>query len=157
VRSVITNGEAFYVPIPKCATNSLRLTFPDWRSTNEYRSEWDHLPGFALVRNPVDRWFSAAAEISKGHLPALSWDKLMNRARNGVFEVDAHTLPQSLYLEHYPNIDLVRLENAAVYIQNEYGRLLAWERRRDWEPVLDVIPLIEEYYADDLEIYARAS
>ena len=143
-----------YVPIPKCGTNSLRATFPEWRA-EDHRNGID-IAGFAIVRNPVDRWFSGIAEATFHHDPDRDYDTMLDAARNaGRFEWDNHTRPQSEFLHGF-DVELVKLEHATDYISERFGRRLAWERFRHWVPAHDLVPQILEYYAADVELYERA-
>lgn len=143
-----------YVPIPKCATNSLRATFPEWRS-EDHKTGVD-IAGFAIVRHPVDRWHSGIAEATFHHDPDRDYDTMLDVARNEHrFQWDNHTRPQADFLRAF-DVELVKLEHAADYVLDRFGRQLAWERRREWEPAPDLIPAILEYYAEDLALYESA-
>lgn len=143
-----------YVPIPKCGTNSLRATFPEWRA--EDRKEGFNVPGFALVRNPVDRWFSGIAEATFHHDPDRDYDTMLDTARNtGKMVWDNHTRPQAEFLHDF-DVELVKLDNASEYVQERFGRRFRWERFRHWVPAHDLVPQILEYYAADVKLYERA-
>lgn len=142
-----------YVPIPKCATNSLRATFPEWRATDDYEGG-AHL--FALIRDPVDRWFSGIAEATFHYDPDRDYDTMLDVARTeGRFVWDQHTQPQASFVNGY-DVELVALDYAADYIQGRFGRRLRWERCRGWSPAPDLVPAIREFYAEDVALYEEA-
>lgn len=146
--------DCMYVPIPKCGTNSLRATFPEWRA--EDHKQGVDIAGFALVRNPVDRWFSGIAEATHHYDPDRDYDSMLDAARDeGRFVWDNHTRPQSEFLHHF-DVELVKLENAGAYILERFGRRLRWERSRRWEPAPDLYDKIRDFYAADVELYERA-
>lgn len=143
-----------YVPIPKVATNSLRLTFPKWRA-EDHKNGID-IPGFALIRDPVARWFSGIKEATFHGDKDREWDLMLGKARSeGTFVWDNHTRPQSEFLNGF-DVELVKLDNAGPYLFKRFGRKLEWERMRFWQPAPDLIPLIREFYADDVELYEKA-
>ncbi len=146
--------DCMYVPIPKVATNSLRATFPEWRA-EDHKNGID-IPGFALVRDPVDRWFSGIAEATFHHDPDRDYDTMLQIARDeGKFVWDNHTRPQSEFLTEF-DVELVKLDYAETYIQERFGRQLRWERSRRWEAAEDLIPAIRRFYSADVELYESA-
>lgn len=157
--AVMTDGAAMYVPIPKVASTSLRKTFPDWRATDEWPPGGCPLPGFILIRDPVDRWFSGVFQT--GTYPHPTYDELLDEARStGRLEWDNHTKPQAAFVRGYvdrPDVDLVKLEHAAAYVSYRFGRRLAWKRAQPWEPAAaDLVPAVLEHYRRDVELYERA-
>lgn len=146
--------DCLYVPIPKNGTNSLRATFPDWRAEDHKRGI--DIDGFALIRHPINRWFSGIAEATFHHDPDRDYDTMLDIARrDGRFVWDNHTRPQTQFLHDF-DVELVKLENASDYVFKRFGRKLAWERSRRWEPAPDLYPSIREFYADDFDLYERA-
>lgn len=156
--AVQTDGAHMYVPVPKVATTSLRKTFPDWRATDEWPPGGCPLPGFILVRDPVERWFSGVFET--GTYPHPTYDELLDEAREtGRMEWDNHTKPQASFVRGYDtreDVDLVRLESATDYVSERFGRRLAWKRAQPWEPATDLIPAIRRHYYRDVELYEAA-
>jgi hypothetical protein len=170
-RTLWTDGHKrrYYIPIPKVGTNSLRTTFPDWKQGRATEG----MEGFALIRNPVDRWFSGIneylhnntnpfnQEFLDGHLAPdvtkpQAWDYMMKLAlEEGKFEWDDHTKNQAHYVYGY-NAELVKFENAAAYIQETFNRTFPWKRQRDWSPVPVLTPFIVEHYAEDMALYEAA-
>lgn len=159
---------SFYIPIPKCGSNSLRETFPDWHPA-QYQ---EGMKGFALVRNPIERWFSGIKEflnnnpnpfsqeyldrhMNPGVPEADAWEYMMELARGGQFEWDDHTKPQLHFVRGY-ELDLVKLEHGADYIRRHFSRDLAWARSRSWLAEYDLFPAIKEYYAEDWDLYESA-
>lgn len=144
------------MPIPKCGTNSLRVTFPEWAAEDHRSGEWT-VPGFAIIRDPVERWFSGIAEATLHHDPDREYDLMLEVARNeGRFQWDNHTRPQSEFVRMFPDVELVKLDNAAAYILERFGRRLRWERSRKWEPAPDLYDAVREHYAEDVVLYERA-
>jgi len=152
--AVQTDGHDFYIPIPKCGTSSLRHCFPDWRADDHF--EGDPANGWAVIRHPVDRWFSAMAETARE--PERPYDMLLDETRaTGRFQFDNHSAPQSNYVRAFPNVELVRLENAAGYVWERYGRRMTWKNAKTWDVADDLVPAIEEHYRRDLELWNRAT
>lgn len=158
-----TNDHWAYIPIPKCASTSMRALVkepPDggiwWRQTDEWKIHPCPLPAFVVVRNPVERFFSGVLEhaITKG----IGYDWLLEKIRTEEYPVlDAHTQPQSDYvLSTYPKLELVALENLGRFVEETFGWQVGHERKRNWVKKRDMIPWIQEWYREDMELWARA-
>lgn len=89
IRYPWSNGEAVYLPIPKCATTSMRgwCVQGGWEKITTGTPD---LPAFAFIRHPVDRWFSGVSEYA-----------VHNTVEPGRMVYDQHTRPQIEYLRDY--------------------------------------------------------
>lgn len=153
--SVVINPERtwFYIPIPKVGTTSLRKTFTPWRATDDYAKIQPPMPGFALIRNPVDRWFSGVHEYSvNSKIPV---EELLETARRGSLVFDNHTRPQVEYVVH--DVQLIKLDHASEWIKETFGVEMAWKRRRKWEYQEDLIQPVLELYSADMALWDNAS
>ena len=151
--AVQTDGHDFYVPIPKCASSSLRHCFPDWRGVDKFEGDPDN--GWVVVRHPVERWFSAMAETAKE--PERPFELLLDEVRaTGKLVYDAHSAPQWNYVKAFPDIDIVRIESVNGYVRERYGRRLTWKNAKTWDVADDLVPLVEDFYARDLEVWQQA-
>lgn len=149
----------FYIPIPKNGTNSLRATLYEWQS-EDLRQGRPDIPGWVFIRNPVDRWFSGLKEATFHHGYGRTWEEMIRQAYEGRFVWDNHTRPQAEIIAHAGGVDgveLVKFDRASQFIQERYGREFAWERHRFWdrEPALE--PAIINFYAEDVELYEKAT
>lgn len=139
-----------YIHIPKCASTSLKDTL-----------RWEYSPtpvtgrGFAVVRNPVDRWFSGVRQFVVRN--GGDYDELLDRveaSRSLVF--DEHTWRQTDFLEPFDEVELVRVESAAAFVEDRFGVSLPVKNEGDWRRRESLVPLIEEFYAGDAELYEVA-
>ena len=146
----------FYVPIPKNGTSSLRATLYEWRA-EDTRLGIPDLPGWVFIRHPVERWFSGLKEATFHHGYGRNWDDMVAAAYDGKFVWDNHTRPQVQFVAPFTNLELIKFERASEFVLERYGREFAWERHRFWDRVDDLVPLVAEYYAEDMELYDRAA
>ena len=97
IRYPWTNGSVVYLPIPKCGTTSMFswIKPAGW----EKRTTLPDLPAFAIVRDPVDRWFSGVNEYAVNQ--RKDYQGLLDEARAGRMVFDQHTRPQAAFLDDY--------------------------------------------------------
>lgn len=144
-----TNGRIAWVPVFKNASTSIKQAVIEagWSQTTSTYEDT-----FAVVRHPVDRWWSG---IHQYHLNnQIPHSELFEEAQGGKFVFDQHTKPQD---EQIPDGSIL----VAMDDLHEYCRLLDLElphlraRSRSVESP-DLVPSITDYYATDFELYAQA-
>jgi hypothetical protein len=109
--------------------------------------------GFAVVRHPVDRWYSGVHQYVRNN--RLDAESVFEEARRGRFEFDVHTWPQVRFLVNDPQ--LVALENAVVFLEG-LGVVMGHLRNQRVEygtPAEFAGPVLD-YYAEDLGLYEFA-
>lgn len=98
------NHDYAYINIPKNASSWMSGTFPDALSTTYYQIKNPDIKFIVVLREPLDRWVSAAAQSLTGFLDDDIEDALTDLCKKIV--IDDHTVPQSCYIE---NVDHDRI------------------------------------------------
>lgn len=154
-----TNGEFIYVPIPKNASSAHNgmLKTHGWERIF-FHSEITMRPAYVVVRHPVDRWYSGASQYERrGKGQGIEWMiEQVKEGRNPVW--DEHTFRQSDFvLSSLHEVVLVKLENATKWCKDNLDLELPHVRGRVYKPWdVDLNPILEEFYADDLKLYEEA-
>jgi hypothetical protein len=120
-----------------------------WQRVTDRTPEGHH---FMIVRNPVDRWFSGVNEYVVNN--RLDRDDVIRQAYAGRMVFDQHTVPQMGYL---PNVEceIIPLETATERVA-QFGLVLSRMRHREYGIEPNLVPFIEDYYAEDMELYDAA-
>ena len=154
-----TDGESIYIPINKNGSTSHQAMFQvaGWGPVDLLT--FTQLPAYVVVRDPVARWFSGVAQVAyQSGFDDFSY--LLDEVREGRSPVFGEfTNPQIDYLPPtVPNRTLVRLEDAAEYVLKRWGLVLPHKNLRGprrHDP--DLVPMLEDFYADDLALYRGAA
>jgi hypothetical protein len=150
VGSCYVSGSDVYVHIPKCASTSLKDTL-----------RWEYSPrpvagrAFAVVRDPVDRWFSGVRQFVVRN--GGDYDDLLDQVEAGRSPVfDEHTWRQTDFLEPFDGVELVRVESVSGFVEDRFGVVLPVKNESEWRRRESLVPLIEEFYVGDAELYEAA-
>lgn len=148
----LTNGEWVYIPIPKNASSSIKEVL-GWKE-NDFHTFTCHTPAFAVIRNPVDRWFSGINQYAVRYDDA-NYGRILANVKEGGYPVyDEHTMRQTDYLlSTFRYLDLVRFENVNEYMAEKFDVELPRANVREWQPDPDLVPIIKDFYADDVALY----
>lgn len=153
----LTNGEWVYVPIPKNANTAHRQALSDWETTT-WHYETHGLRSWAVIRHPVDRYFSGVAQYA--FRTKSDPEHLLDGVEAGGWPVlDEHTARQTDYLlSTLPDTVLVPLGAAGRWLETQFRRTLQQVNVRRAKPSRPrMVPFLEEFYADDLALYEEAS
>ncbi len=154
-----TNGQIIYVPIPKNASSAHNGMFKGegWQRIF-FHSEITRTPAYVVVRHPVDRWYSGAAQYTlRGKGKDL--DGMIEEVKEGGNPVyDEHTFRQSDFIiSSLHNVILVKMENAIQWCLDNLGLSLPLVRGRVSKPDdPDLNPILRSFYAEDLDLYDEA-
>jgi hypothetical protein len=145
-----TNRRSVYLPIPKNASTTVRQAL-GWRQTTEWVNRPCPLPGFVVVRDPIDRYFSGVAEYAKRS--NQDYDRLLDRVEAGGWPVfDEHTMRQSDFILSTYNLEHVRMENLGSFLLGRFGLEVDVTYQGDWIRRASLIPMIRDFYADDFRL-----
>ena len=127
-----------------------------WRWT-KLETDQPQLTAYIVIRDPIARWFSGLDQYAHTHddYPYL---RILNEVREGRSPIFAElTKPQVRFFPPtVANRTLVRLEDSAEYVARRWGLVLPVKNRLPRGPRLfapDLVPMLEDFYADDLAIY----
>lgn len=156
-----TNGHYIYVPIPKNASsahNGMLQGREGWDRIF-FHSELTTTPAYVVVRDPVDRWYSGAAQYERRGKHPIGIEGMIEEVKNGGYPVyDEHTFRQSDFIiSSLQNVILVKLENATKWVKENLGYTLEkthGRRQKRSDPILD--PILEDFYAEDMALYIDA-
>ena len=141
-------GQVVWIPIPKNASTAHRNLFKanGW-SHIQYADHLIEQEAYVVIRHPVQRWFSGVRQALKGGM--------VETVLEGGWPVfDQHTMRQTDYLlSTVPNRTYIRLEDAGRYVKDRWNLDLPVENRST--PPIDerVVPILEDFYRADLELY----
>jgi hypothetical protein len=130
-----------------------RLLLEDgWTGVNVWKHAYTQ-PGFAVIRHPVDRWFSGVKQYVY-QTKHTDYETCLQTVLDGGWPVfDQHTIPQRDYLLSTVRFtELVRLDDLTEYMLR-YGLELPQRPPSVWEADDRLIPLLTDFYADDIELY----
>lgn len=145
-----TDRRKVYVPIPKNASTTIRQAL-GWRHTIEWTNAPCPLPGFVVVRDPYDRYFSGVAEYAKRS--GRDYDYLLDLVEAGGWPVfDEHTMRQSDFILSTFNIERVRLDDVNRFMLERFGIETVVTYPGEWEPRESLYPMIRDFYADDFDL-----
>lgn len=125
-----------YIPIPKNGSHFANNFFPSnygmTKEINWYKEKIKDLNYIVLIRNPIKRWLSGITEFVYHEMSRyertfdLENIQVLDLLFNGV-TFDAHTLPQSFYLEglnldnaYFFNLDNINFNKNLNYFLNRY-------------------------------------
>lgn len=151
------NGEAAYVHIPKNASTAIKDTLrpAGWRHTLAYVNAPCPMPAFAVVRDPVDRFFSGVWQYALRN--DRNYELLLDIIADGKYPVlDEHTQRQSDFILSTFHVEFVRLEDASDYVAARFGLEIPERNVGDWVPRESMVPLIRDFYSDDVALYESA-
>lgn len=163
----LTNGEVIYVPIPKNASTAHHgmMKSKGWQNIY-FRTDVSPLPGYVVVRDPIDRWYSGAKQYVRNKFPyrtqrinRLDIEELIWEVKNGHHPVyDEHTFRQSDFiLSSLHEVILVKMEHAVQWCKDNLGLDLPHVRESANKPNdPDLNPILEGFYAEDVALYNEA-
>lgn len=147
----VRDGHVF-VPIPKCASTSVKdaLVSKKWERTLRVPGE-----AFAVVRDPVDRYFAGVWQYA--HRYHHDYNELLDKVeRDGVRCFDEHTVPQTHFLEPWwPNVELVPIDDVSRFMLDRFGIQIGEKNPGEWTPRLSLVDAIRGYYSADVEMWER--
>lgn len=142
-----TNGRVAFVTIPKNASSSIKM--PLIQAGFVPSTEHTDLPTFAVVRDPVDRYWSGVREFEHRN----KW--FVNHQREPIRVWDEHTMHQHVFLMPFHDPVLVPLTLGGL------GRLerhldieiTAWSNDSEKLPNPYPARRIRVFYKTDVEMY----